>query len=165
MSKISDALKAQAAKMQKITIVDGLECFVISRPIERLATEAIFGATNHQLEVLPPTENDALPYFPEDEDDAKVGKQLTKIVGKIATQRQYQAVLIGLQTQSIWRAMLSLIDENGQYLCKDKDDKDAMLQLLEINPEIVENIEKAVGWDKYDAEKNAATPKEDLPNG
>jgi len=153
MGKFTSALGAMTSKLRPIEI-HGVTAYVISEPIEIVETQALFRSVG----VMPKAMPDDLPYDATG-DDADAVKGIAKIAGKITTQRQYQAALMGLQTQKMWRALLSLVDESGKYIADNDQDAIEMLQLMRLDGSIVGQIEIAVGWDAWDADKLAKAEK------
>jgi len=121
-NKVLAALQSVASKMKEIDLGAKVIAYCIPEPIAKVDTEAIFEAVHHQLDTMPRSENDDLPCTFTDADKEML-ENIQRLIGKISTQRQYNAALLGAQKYHPWRAMLSLIDAQGRTFCESKEEK------------------------------------------
>lgn len=164
MSKFKTALSSIASKLTQVDI-GGMTAYCIKSPSEAINIRSILAATDYQMGKLPPSEDDDLPVHELDESL----KNIQAVVGKIRTQRQRNAAVIGLQQATAFRAIFSLVDVEGKRFVETDEEISDMLDILTLEPELIEIIEKKVGWDEFsrkkedEAAKEAAKPKKDGP--
>lgn len=151
-----DILAALAASANSVELAPGIRINCLSAPSEVVNVRAIFRAVEYYVNTLPPANGDDLPVS--DLDDQL--KAIQNVVGKIATQRQRNAALIGLQQAPAFRAILSLVAPDGTEYCKKPEDEQSMLRIFELHPAKIQAVEQAVGWDKFDAERKAKAEAE-----
>ena len=151
-----DILAALAASANSVELAPGFRIACIKAPSEVVNVRSIFEAVDHNLRIMPPTADDDLPVSELDENL----KGIQNVVGKITTQRQRNAALIGLQQAPAFRAMLSLISPDGKSIATTTEERAEMLAAFEIDPPMIQAVELAVGWDKFDAERKAKADAE-----